>query len=210
VTKKEAKDKKNKKDTLATEKENETVTQTAAADDTVDAKAAAAAADDEKEEAPDLNDALVAENEALKAELEQCKADLDEKADQLLRLSAEFDNFRRRTLKEKDDLRLTANADLLQSLLPVLDNLDRALVHAENSPMLEGILMVQKQLADILNNCGLQKIGEAGEAFDPKIHDGIMQEEKEGATPDTILEVLQPGYQFHDKLLRAAMVKVAK
>lgn len=153
---------------------------------------------------------LLAENEALNVELTALKAEHTEKADQLLRLTAEFDNFRRRTLKEKDDLRLTANADLLSSLLPVLDNFERALIHAENSPVLEGILMVQKQLIEILNNNGLTKVGEVGEAFDPKIHDAIMQEERDAAAADTILEVLQPGYRFHDKLLRAAMVKVAK
>ncbi|HMM05385.1 MAG TPA: nucleotide exchange factor GrpE [Clostridiales bacterium] len=153
---------------------------------------------------------LAAENESLKTELEALTAARAEEADQLLRLTAEFDNFRRRTLKEKDDLRLTANADLLSALLPVLDNFDRALLHAENSPILEGIQMVQKQLIDILNSNGLIKVGNIGEAFDPKIHDAIMQEEKEGAACGTILEVLQPGYCFHDKLLRAAMVKVAK
>lgn len=167
--------------------------------------------DGEEEAGEALSDAdLAAENEALKAKLETLTAEHAEEADQLLRLTAEFDNFRRRTLKEKDDLRLTANADLLSALLPVLDNFDRALLHAENSPILEGIQMVQKQLIDILSGNGLIKVGNIGEGFDPKIHDAIMQEEKEGATCGTILEVLQPGYCFHDKLLRAAMVKVAK
>ena len=153
---------------------------------------------------------MEAENEELRGELEALKAEYAEKADQFLRLSADFDNFRRRTLKEKDDLRLMASADLLLALLPVLDNFDRALLHAENSPVLEGILMVQKQMIDILNGNGLEKVGNVGEDFDPNIHDAIMQEEKDGAAPDTILEALQPGYRFHDKLLRAAMVKVAK
>lgn len=153
---------------------------------------------------------LAAANEALKAELETLAAARSDDADQLLRLTAEFDNFRRRTLKEKDDLRLTANADLLAALLPVLDNFDRALLHGENSPMLEGIQMVHKQLLEILNSNGLIRVGKVGENFDPNFHDAIMQEEKEGAEGGAILEVLQPGYCFHDKLLRAAMVKVAK
>lgn len=189
-----------KNDTITTTKEDETPAETMAADATVEQEASETAVEDE----------LTDESEALKAELEQLKTDQAEKADQLLRLTAEFDNFRRRTIKEKEDLRQTAAADLLGALLPVLDNFDRALAHAENSPVLEGILMVQKQLVEILANSGLAKVGEVGEAFDPNIHDAIMQEEKEGAQPDTVLEVLQPGYKVYDKLLRAAMVKVAK
>lgn len=213
MTKKEAKEKKTKNDTVDTANEAKIATESVSAEATVESEpeAAVAAEESEPEEtAATTTDELASENEKLKTELEQLTAEQAEKADQLLRLTAEFDNFRRRTLKEKEDLRLTANADLLGALLPVLDNLDRALLHAENSPVLEGILMVQKQLEDILSGNGLTKVGEVGEPFDPKIHDGIMQEEKAGATPDTILEVLQPGYQFHDKLLRAAMVKVAK
>lgn len=164
---------------------------------------------EETEETPEETEEIETE-EDLGAELEDAKAELAEKADQYLRLQAEFDNFRRRTIKEKEDLRQTANADLLSDLLPVLDNLERALVHAENSPVLEGIVMVQKQLLEILNRVGLEKAGVEGESFDPKFHDAIMQEEKEGIESGTILEVLQPGYKFHDKLLRAAMVKVAK
>lgn len=158
-----------------------------------------------KEESKENN-----ELEELKEELENTKAELAEKADLHLRLQAEFDNFRRRTIKEKDDLRKSANADLLGDLLPVLDNFDRALIHAEDSPILEGIVMVQKQMLEILNRAGLEKVGEPGEDFDPNFHDAIMQEEKEGAPSGSIIEVLQPGYKYQDKLLRAAMVKVAK
>ena len=173
---------------------------------------AVTAEETETEEAPAETEEAEAEEteEDLSAELEAAKTELAEKADQYLRLQAEFDNFRRRTIKEKEDLRQTANADLLSDLLPVLDNLERALVHAEGSPILEGIVMVQKQLLEILNRVGLEKAGAEGEAFDPKFHDAIMQEEKEGTESGTILEVLQPGYKYHDKLLRAAMVKVAK
>ena len=128
------------------------------------------------------------ELEELKEELEKTKTELD----------------------EKDDLRKSANADLLGELLPVLDNFDRALVHAEDSPVLEGIVMVQKQMLEILNRAGLEKVGAPGEPFDPNFHDAIMQEETEDAVSGSILEVLQPGYKYQDKLLRAAMVKVAK
>lgn len=146
---------------------------------------------------------LIAENEALKEELE-------EKEDRILRLQAEFDNFRRRTVKEKEELRKNAAGDVLTDLLPVLDNFDRALVHAEDSPMLEGIVMIHKQLLDILGRAGLEKAGAPGEPFDPKYHDAVMQEPSDEMESGMILEVLQPGYKFGDKLLRAAMVKVAE
>lgn len=185
-------------------------------------KEAAAAAEPQKEDAmkkepQTMEECLTAENESLIAELEEVKQQLDlaekEKADltdTLQRHQAEFDNFRRRTLKEKDELRLTAASNLLTDLLPVLDNFGRALIHGKGDPVLEGVIMVQKQMLDILSNNGLVIVGAEGEEFDPKIHDAIMQEEKEGAVANTIIEVLQPGYMFHDKLLRPAMVKVAK
>ena len=178
------------------------------------------AAETDKAETEDAQSEAAAESEAeeaaapdaeeLKAEIEALKEEIAEKDDRHLRLQAEFDNFRRRTLREKDDLRQNATADLLGDLLPVLDNFDRALVHAEESPVLEGIVMVQRQLMDILERAGLSKAGEVGEAFDPKFHDAIMQEEREGTEAGVILEVLQPGYKLHDKLLRAAMVKVSQ
>lgn len=169
-----------------------------------------AAAETEETAEPEAEQAEETVESVLTEENEALKEELAEKADLYLRLQAEFDNFRRRTIKEKEDLRKTANANLLGDLLPVLDNFDRALVHAEDSPVLQGIVMVQKQLMDILDRSGLEKVGEVGEMFDPKYHDAIMQEEKEGAESGTILEVLQPGYKYQDKLLRAAMVKVAQ
>lgn len=155
-------------------------------------------------------EAVEAEEAAEDDDIAELREALEEKADLYLRLQAEFDNFRRRTLKEKDELRKTANAELLGELLPVLDNFDRALLHAEDSPILEGIVMVQKQLMDILTRAGLEKAGEEGEMFDPKFHDAVMQEPAEGVESGTILQVLQPGYKYKDKLLRAAMVKVAQ
>lgn len=156
------------------------------------------------------NESLIAELNDLEAKLEKAEKGKEELTETLQRHQAEFDNFRRRTLKEKDELRLTAAGNLLTDLLPVLDNFGRALVHSKDDPVLQGVVMVQKQMLEILTNSGLKIVGEEGESFDPKVHDAIMQEEKEGVAPDTIIEVLQPGYMFHDKLLRPAMVKVAK
>ncbi|MEE0776347.1 MAG: nucleotide exchange factor GrpE [Bacillota bacterium] len=156
------------------------------------------------------NESLIAELEELKQQLEKAEKEKDELTETLQRHQAEFDNFRRRTLKEKDELRLTAASGLLTDLLPVLDNFGRALMHGKDDPVLQGVTMVQKQMLEILVNNGLVIIGAEGEEFDPKVHDAIMQEEKEGAAANTVIEVLQPGYMFHDKLLRPAMVKVAK
>ena len=168
----------------------------------------------EQEETAETEETVEAEqceeNDDLKDEIESLKAELAEKADFHLRLQAEFDNFRRRTLKEKEELRKTANADLLSDLLPVLDNFDRALIHAEASPVLEGIVMVQKQMLDILERGGLAKVGAEGEMFDPNFHEAVMQEPADGVESGTILQVFQPGYKYQDKLLRAAMVKVAQ
>ena len=176
--------------------------------DTAEAQAEEVAEEngDVASEEASAEEAVIAEEDASEALKEQ----LAETEDRLLRLQAEFDNFRRRTVREKDDLRQTANADLLASLLPVLDNFDRALAHAEDSPILEGIVMVQKQFWDILNREGLEKAGAEGEVFDPKFHDAVMQEPQEGTEPGIILQVLQPGYKYKDRLLRAAMVKVSQ
>lgn len=185
---------------------NEELTEEATEEVNEESKEETAEAEAEKT----AEDALIEENEALKAELEAVQNELAEKADLHLRLQAEFDNFRRRTVKEKEDLRKTAAGDVLGELLPVLDNFDRALIHAEDSPILEGIVMVQKQMLEILERAGLEKLGKVGEVFDPNFHDAIMQEPGETAESGTILEVLQPGYSFNGKLLRAAMVKVAQ
>lgn len=185
---------------------NEELTEEATEEVNEESKEETAEAEAEKT----AEDALIEENEALKAELEAVQNELAEKADLHLRLQAEFDNFRRRTVKEKEDLRKTAAGDVLGELLPVLDNFDRALIHAEDSPILEGIVMVQKQMLEILERAGLEKLGKVGEVFDPNFHDAIMQEPSETAESGTILEVLQPGYSFNGKLLRAAMVKVAQ
>ncbi len=156
------------------------------------------------------NEALIAENEELKKANDDLSKEKDELTETLQRHQAEFENFRKRTLREKEDLRVGAAGDLLTELLPVLDNFERALVHGQDDPLYQGVKMVQKQMLDILIGSGLILIGAEGEEFDPKVHDAIAQEEKEGYESGRITVVLQPGYMFHDKLLRPAMVKVAK
>lgn len=154
------------------------------------------------------NEALIAENEAIKVENAKLQEEKDDAVETLQRHQAEFENFRKRTMKEKEELRVVSQGNLLADLLPVLDNFYRVLEHADDSPVVEGIIMVQKQMLDILFSNGLLIIGGEGEEFDPKIHDAVMQEERPGFAPNTITEVLQPGYVFNERLLRPAMVKV--
>lgn len=160
------------------------------------------------EEEKTMEEYLTIENESLIEENDALRRDKDSLVETLQRHQAEFDNFRRRTIKEKDDLRKTACSDLIAELLPVLDNFERAVDHGQDDPLMEGIVMVQKQLLEILNRNGLTEVGAVGEKFDPKFHEAVLREA--GEENDVILEVLQKGYTLHDKLVRPAMVKVAE
>lgn len=130
----------------------------------------------------------------------------------LLRLHAEFDNFRKRTARERLEQATLAEAELLAHLLPVLDNFDRALANLPQDADVswaEGVQLVYKQLLDVLGQQGLERIN-CQQPFDPNIHEAVMREicdddEAEG----TILQELQPGYLYQGKLLRPSMVKVA-
>ncbi len=149
------------------------------------------------------NESLIAENAALAKECEEAK-------EGLLRIKAEFDNYRRRTLKEKEELSQVAAGNLIACLLPVLDNFERALAHGSEQGLLAGMEMVQNQMIAILGEAGLTAVGKIGEAFDPKFHDAIAQEETAEAEKDTIVEIWQQGYMMGERLLRPALVKVAK
>lgn len=151
--------------------------------------------------------------------LEECRCRLDEehgRAEEyygrLLRLQADFENYRRRTQKEKEDLWKYASEQLIISLLPVLDNLDRALVARDDDPVrvVEGVEMIYRQLQDILTREGLSSIPAAGEEFDPALHEAMMQQETDQYPDNTVLEELQKGYLLKDKVIRPAMVKVAR
>jgi molecular chaperone GrpE len=130
--------------------------------------------------------------------------------DQLLRLAADFDNFRKRARKEQDEMRRYGIETLLQDVIPVLDNLERALSHSEGdkSPVLQGVRMVQKQLADTLNRYGVQTFATVGKPFDPEKHEAVSQQPST-EKPGTVLQELQRGYMLHERLLRPARVVVA-
>lgn len=128
----------------------------------------------------------------------------------VLRTLADFDNFRKRTEREKADFFRYALAGAMKDLLPVLDNFDRALEHAEEGDDFhKGVLMIYKQLFEVLQKHGVRVIDESGVRFDPNIHEGVVREEDDSVPSHTVVAVLQKGYFLHDRLLRPAMVKVA-
>jgi molecular chaperone GrpE len=130
--------------------------------------------------------------------------------DRYLRTLADFDNYRKRTEREKEDFRKYAVGNVLREILPVLDNFDRALDHAEEGDDFhKGVLLIYKQLFDVLQKAGLRPIDEVGVRFNPNIHEGVIREENASVPSHTVTAVLQKGYFLHDRVLRPALVKVA-
>ena len=130
--------------------------------------------------------------------------------DRYLRTLADFENFRKRTEREKADFYKYALSGLVRELLPVLDNFDRALEHAEEGDDFhKGVLMIYKQLYGVLEKYGLKPIDDSGVPFDPKIHEAVVREDDPSVPSHTVVAVLQKGYFIHERLLRPAMVKVA-
>ncbi len=130
--------------------------------------------------------------------------------DRVMRTMADFDNFRKRTEREKQDFFKYALAGSIKDLLPVLDNFDRALEHAEEGDDFhKGVLLIYKQLFDVLQKNGVKTVDENGVHFDPNIHEAVVREENDAVPNHTVVAVLQKGYFLHDRLLRPALVKVA-
>lgn len=134
----------------------------------------------------------------------------DDYRNRYIRAVADFENFRKRSERERTDFARYATAGVLREMLPVLDNFDRALEHAEEGDDFhKGVLMIYKQLFDVLQKHGLKVIDETGVHFDPNVHEGVIREEDPSVPSHTVVAVLQKGYFLHDRLLRPAMVKVA-
>lgn len=153
-------------------------------------------------------------SEATDGKFEERQKEIEELNQRILRISADFDNFRKRTRLEKEELAKYANANLVTELLPVIDNFQRALDVQEPSSeiksFLKGFEMIFKQLNEVLKQAGLETIDCVGQAFDPQKHDGVMQVEDDSVEDNTILEDMRTGYIFKDKVIRPSMVKVAK
>jgi molecular chaperone GrpE len=142
----------------------------------------------------------------------QTQERLKETHERLLRTAAEFDNFRKRAQKEKEDLRKFAVESLLKDFLPVADNLERALDHAEEHDLrqvIEGVRLVQKMLGDALAKHGIVAFSAVGQPFDPNVHEALMQEESD-RPPGTVVSEMARGYKLHDRLVRPAAVVVAR
>nr|WP_082926839.1 nucleotide exchange factor GrpE [Paenibacillus tuaregi] len=146
-------------------------------------------------------------------ELERLRAEVQEHQQRFLRSQADFDNFRRRTLKEKEELAKYASAKLITELLPVVDNMDRALTAAQESAEAEsftkGVDMIFRQLEGVLSAEGLTPMNAVGQPFNPEYHQAIMQVESDEYEEGIVVEEVQKGYLLKDKVLRPAMVKVS-
>jgi molecular chaperone GrpE len=131
--------------------------------------------------------------------------------DRLLRLGADYDNFRKRSMRQMDEARRFGAEKVIYDLLAVVDNLERALAHAEGdtSPMVEGVRMVTKQFLDVLGMHGVQGFDSMGEVFDPERHEAMGQQPAGDRAPGTVVEEMLRGYFLHDRLLRPAQVLVA-
>ncbi|GLO66626.1 MULTISPECIES: nucleotide exchange factor GrpE [Oceanobacillus] len=146
-------------------------------------------------------------------EIAKLQQEKDETYNRLVRLQAEFDNYKRRTLKEREADRKYKSQDLITELLPAMDNFERALqveVTEENKSIIDGIMMVYRQLQEALTSQGVEPIKTEGEAFDPNLHHAVMQIEDESVESNVVVEELQKGYQLKDRVIRPAMVKVNK
>lgn len=131
--------------------------------------------------------------------------------DRYKRLVAEFDNFKKRTIKEKENIYIDSVCDVVTEILPILDNLERALEAFENkeSGEYKGVEMIQKQTLDIFAKIGVEQIKALGENFNPERHNAVMHVDDDSVADNTVVEEFQKGYSYKDKVIRYSMVKVA-
>jgi len=145
------------------------------------------------------------------SEIEKLRAERDALVDRLARMQAEFDNARKRSAKEQQDYRDYALVDAIKTIIPVLDSFDRALqTSPAKSEFHAGVELIQKQLHDALAKIGVRPISAQGEPFDPRFHEAIEMVDTDAVPDHHVIEELQSGYKLKDRLLRPAMVKVAR
>ena len=155
--------------------------------------------------------------EQLKKQLEEAKQEISQEHDQLLRLSAEFENYKKRVSRQMEDFRKYANETLLKDLLSVVDNLERAInTSGEKSDepvqscVIEGVEMTLNEILKLLSKYHVTSIDALGKPFDPIFHEAVMQETSEEQPENTVINEFQKGYLIHDRLLRPSMVVVSK
>ena len=152
---------------------------------------------------------LKGEVKKLTGELEGKSKAYDELNDKYPRMMAEYDNFRKRSQRERDGIYASAYEEALKEFLPMSDNLQRSLAYAGTENFAKGIEMIVNQFSDTLKKLGIEEYGKRGDPFDPNIHNAVMRTDDDSLGENTVAEVLQKGYRKGDKILRFAMVKVA-
>jgi len=154
------------------------------------------------------------EIEELKKKVEKQEKEIREHHDRLLRVAADFDNYKKRMAREKEEWVKFANEDLIKSILPFVDNLERAINHSEKTGdtqgLVEGIKLTLQQLLQALNKFGVSPIESLGKPFDPAKHEAMLVVETDQHEPNRIVEEFQKGYLLNDRLLRPATVSVSK
>lgn len=157
---------------------------------------------------------LEAKLEMSDLELKKSQAQAQENQDKYLRLYAEFENFRKRSQKEKEEFSRYAHEQVLKEFLPVLDDFERALAHAENAKdikvLVDGVKMVEKQMVGVLDRFGLKSFQTLGEKFNPHLHEAMAHQDSHEHDPDTVMAEYRRGYTLQGKLVRPALVAVAK
>ncbi|MGC2424230.1 MAG: nucleotide exchange factor GrpE [Nitrospirota bacterium] len=162
-------------------------------------------------------EAVLKDMEKLRAELDKAKHEAHEYKDRYLRLYAETENFKKRMSRDVIEQGKYANENLIKEIIPVLDNLERAISHSDSTPgaqggeaLVEGVKMVAKQLMDVLTKFGVTQVESVGKPFDPNRQQAMMHVETADYEPGTVVEEFQKGYFLNDRILRPAMVTVAK
>lgn len=157
---------------------------------------------------------VVSDLEALRAQLQTAEQKRDEYLDLAQRTRADFENYQKRMQRDLAQERRYAQVPLATDLLPAIDNLERATVAAEQAgekgPLVQGVAMVLTQILDILRRHGITRIEAMGQAFDPNLHQAVMQQPSQEHPAMTVLQVLEPGYMIHERVLRPARVIVSK
>ncbi len=149
--------------------------------------------------------------------IEEKDAKIEEQKNQMLRLMADFDNYKKRALADREEIICFSNEVLILELLPIIDSFERAMSHAlskkhsaEAEEMIKGFALIKKQLEDMLAKTGLKAIESTGKEFDPNLHEAVLAKEAEGIEDGMVLEEMQKGYKLKEKVIRPSMVIVSK
>jgi molecular chaperone GrpE len=151
----------------------------------------------------------------METRLESLEQEAKDSYDRFLRVSAEFENYKKRAVREMDDFRKFANENFVKAMLPVIDNLDRAIETSSSNEqtigsVVEGVSMTLKEILKVFEQFNVKAFDSLGKTFDPNFHQAVMQEETEDHPENTVIHELQKGYMMHDRLIRPAMVVVSK